>query len=167
MKWKIQRGWRPNSLLAGKIRGISPIQASAARRLWPKRLVSTGPYGPIPYASEQGVFCGLAGNFNRAIRQIFALIRESRTCPLFGSFGAVMSPIVPPDLQHPVLASAMRCRRARASSSATRGIAVRRSGYTQNAKSDHPTGGDSVNGGTPERGAYLWIPIRLGRAYGD
>ena len=34
-------------------------------------------YEPIPYASEQGIFCGLAGNLNQAIREISALIRES------------------------------------------------------------------------------------------
>jgi hypothetical protein len=34
-------------------------------------------YEPIPYASEQGIFCGLAGNFKSAIREIAALIRES------------------------------------------------------------------------------------------
>jgi hypothetical protein len=33
---------------------------------------------------EQGIFCGLAGNLNRRSREIFALIRESRSRPLFG-----------------------------------------------------------------------------------
>jgi hypothetical protein len=27
-----------------------------------KRAIEPGPYGPVPYASEQGIFCGLAGN---------------------------------------------------------------------------------------------------------
>ena len=30
-----------------------------------KKGVKPEPYGPIPYASEQGIFCGLAGNLNR------------------------------------------------------------------------------------------------------
>ena len=51
-----------NSLLAGKIQGISSIRASAARRLWAKKAIRSVPYGPILYASEQGIFCGLTGN---------------------------------------------------------------------------------------------------------
>jgi hypothetical protein len=27
-----------------------------------KKVIKSVPYGPIPYASEQGIFCGLAGN---------------------------------------------------------------------------------------------------------
>jgi hypothetical protein len=27
-----------------------------------KKVIKPGPYGSIPYASEQGIFCGLAGN---------------------------------------------------------------------------------------------------------
>ena len=27
-----------------------------------KKIIKSVPYGPIPYASEQGIFCGLAGN---------------------------------------------------------------------------------------------------------
>jgi hypothetical protein len=30
-----------------------------------KKGIKPEPYGPIPYASEQGIFCGLAGNLNR------------------------------------------------------------------------------------------------------
>jgi hypothetical protein len=40
-------------------------------------------YGPIPYASEQGIFCGLAGNLNRRSGKISALISEFRSRPLF------------------------------------------------------------------------------------
>jgi hypothetical protein len=45
-------------------------------------------YGPIPYASEQGIFCGPCREFKTAIREIFALIRESRSRPLFWAFFA-------------------------------------------------------------------------------
>src|SRR5215469_932452 len=30
-----------------------------------KKHIKPEPYGPIPYAPEQGIFCGLAGNLNR------------------------------------------------------------------------------------------------------
>jgi hypothetical protein len=56
-------------------------------------------YEPIPYASEQGIFCGLAGNLNRVIREIFALIRESRSRPLFWGLCPAENPIVPTDLK--------------------------------------------------------------------
>jgi hypothetical protein len=35
---------------------------SPARQWRPKRGIESNPYGPIPYASEQGIFCRLAGN---------------------------------------------------------------------------------------------------------
>jgi len=38
----------PNSLLAGKIQGISSIRASAARQGQPKNDIKSVPYGPIP-----------------------------------------------------------------------------------------------------------------------
>jgi len=54
---------KPNSLLAGSLQGISSIRGSATRQRQQKRALE-GPYQPIPYASEQGIFCGLAGNLN-------------------------------------------------------------------------------------------------------
>jgi hypothetical protein len=42
-----------------------------------KKGIKSERYEPIPYASEQGIFCGLAGEFKSAIREISALIRES------------------------------------------------------------------------------------------
>ena len=41
-------------------------------------------YGQIPYASEQGIFCGVTGNLNRRSGKFHALIRESRSRPLLG-----------------------------------------------------------------------------------
>jgi hypothetical protein len=34
-------------------------------------------YGPIPYASEQGIYLGLTRELNRVIRELIRLIRES------------------------------------------------------------------------------------------
>ena len=38
-------------------------------------------YDAIPYASEQGIYFGLTGKSNRAIRQFILLIRESHADP--------------------------------------------------------------------------------------
>jgi len=66
-------------------------------------------YGPIPYASEQGIFLRPYRELNRAIREIFALIKESRSRPLFWGLCPAENPIVPTDLK--------RCRAARCSKS--------------------------------------------------
>ena len=48
------RLWKPNS-----DSGLGNALTGA------KKVISSVLHGPIPYASEQGIFCGLAGNLNR------------------------------------------------------------------------------------------------------
>jgi hypothetical protein len=40
-------------------------QPRRAQRMVAKTSMKSVLYGPIPYASEQGIFCGIAGNLNR------------------------------------------------------------------------------------------------------
>ena len=54
-----------NSLLAGKIQGISSIRRLGSASTATKNDIKPEPYGPIPCASEQGIICGLTGNLNR------------------------------------------------------------------------------------------------------
>ena len=57
---------------------LASVSAAAKKGIKPE------PYGPIPYAPEQGIFCAPCWEFKSAIREISALIRESRSPPLFG-----------------------------------------------------------------------------------
>ena len=79
-----------------------------------KKGIKSECYEPIPYASEQGIFCGLAGNLNRRSGKFPAPIRESRSRPLFGPTGPT-NPILPRDLERcrEAKRDAARCSRSR------------------------------------------------------
>ena len=53
---------KPNSLLAGKIQGILFVWASECDYWLGIKEPNSRTYDPIPYASEQGIYFGLAGN---------------------------------------------------------------------------------------------------------
>ena len=53
---------KANSLLAGKIQGTSSILASGVRITGSKLRSGSMPYRQIPYATEQGINCAIAGN---------------------------------------------------------------------------------------------------------
>jgi hypothetical protein len=64
-----------------------------------KRGAEPGTYRPIPYASEQGIFCAPCRELKRAIREISTVIRESRSRPLFcGAFSAAADKSNPPGM---------------------------------------------------------------------
>ena len=72
----------PNSLLAGNIQGISSIRASAARQGQPKTISNQYLKGQFPKHPNREFFAPYR-ELNRAIRVVFAPIRESRCRPLF------------------------------------------------------------------------------------
>ena len=55
--------------------------------------IKSGRYEPIPYASEQGIFCGLAGNLNKSAGRRNRLARHSFDNPSGGK-GVRLAPIV-------------------------------------------------------------------------
>ena len=67
-----------NSLLAGNLQGISPIWPSEAGPDGQNRPALSAAYGTIPYALRAGNFSEPCKELNRAIREIFVLIREFR-----------------------------------------------------------------------------------------
>src|ERR1700738_160609 len=89
---------RPNSLLAGSLQGISSIRGPTARQHQKKKGIKSGRYEPIPYASEQGIFCGLAGNLNRRSGKFPLRSGNPALVRYLGPTGPT-NPILPRDLE--------------------------------------------------------------------
>jgi hypothetical protein len=62
---EIDPSQQPNSLLAGRLQGISSIRSSAARERQQNTALNQRLTSQFPTHPEQGIFCGLAGNLNR------------------------------------------------------------------------------------------------------
>ena len=94
----------PNSLLAGKIQGISSIWGSIARQWQLKAPLNQYLTSQFPTHLNREFF-GPYRELNRTIREIlkfleiFALIRESRSRRLFWGLCPAENPIVPTDLK--------------------------------------------------------------------
>src|SRR5271165_1447116 len=59
-----------------------------------KKGIKSVSYGPIPYASPTGNFLRPCRELNRAIREVSAVIRESRLPPQFWRSPLVTNPII-------------------------------------------------------------------------
>jgi hypothetical protein len=86
--------------LTGNFIDSGPHGASTSE----KKGIKSGRYEPIPYASEQGIFCGLAGNLNRRSGKFPPRSGNPALVRYLGPTGPT-NPILPRDLE--------RCREAR------------------------------------------------------
>ena len=69
----------------------------------PKKRVEPEAYELIPYAPEQGIFCGLAGNLNPRSGKFLPLIRESRSRLLFCPTNPILPPAPAPAFPSPAM----------------------------------------------------------------
>ena len=101
-------------MLAGNLQGISSIRGPTARQHQKKTGIKSGRYEPIPYASEQGIFCGLAGNLNRRSGKFPPRSGNPALVRYLGPTGPT-NPILPRDLERcrEAKRDAARCSRSR------------------------------------------------------
>jgi len=85
-----------------------------ARQQQPKKGIKSERYEPIPYASEQGIFCGLAGNLNRRSGKFPPRSGNPALVRYLGPTGPT-NPILPRDLERcrEAKRGAARCSRSR------------------------------------------------------
>jgi hypothetical protein len=79
-----------------------------------KKGIKSGRYEPIPYTSEQGIFCGLAGNLNRRSGKFPPRSGNPALVRYLGPTGPT-NPILPRDLERcrEAKRDAARCSRSR------------------------------------------------------
>jgi len=113
-----------------------------------KKGIKSERYEPIPYASEQGIFCGLAGNLNRRSGKFPPRSGNPALVRYLGPTGPT-NPILPRDLE--------RCREAKRD--AARCSRSRGPRYAENRSPSHATPGSPF----PGCAGAVWVRSRAGR----
>jgi hypothetical protein len=90
-------------MLAGELTGNFIDSGLGGASIAPKKRVEPEAYELIPYAPEQGIFCGLAGNLNPRSGKFLPLIRESRSRLLFCPTNPILPPAPAPAFPSPAM----------------------------------------------------------------